>query len=62
MNYTATTAANVLPERAINGDKVDYEHFKLINSTGSCQNNLQYPYGIDTMLSLDAAQYPALKR
>lgn len=45
----------------INGDKVDYEHFKLIKFDRQLPKQLQYPYGIDTMLSLDAAQYPALK-
>lgn len=45
----------------INGDKVDYERFKQIKFDRQLPKQLQYPYSIDSMFSLDVTQYPLLK-
>lgn len=45
----------------INGDKVDYNYFKRIKFDQQLPSQLQYPYGIDSMLNLPATDYPALK-
>ena len=45
----------------INGDKVDYSTFKRIKFDQQLPKELKYTYGIDSMLSLNAADYPQLK-
>lgn len=45
----------------INGDKVDYNYFKRIKFDQQLPVKLQYPYGIDSMLNLPAADHPALQ-
>lgn len=45
----------------INGDKVDYIRFKRIKFDQQLPKQLQYWYGIDSMLNLDTSEYPALK-
>ena len=42
-------------------DKIDYAAFKRIKFDQQLPKQLQYPYGIDSMLSLDLHDYPALK-
>ncbi len=42
-------------------DKVDYQTFKRIKFDQQLPRELQYTYSIDTMLSLNAADYPVLK-
>jgi acyl-homoserine-lactone acylase len=41
--------------------KMDYESFRKLKFDQQLPKELQYPYGIDTMLTLDAKQYPNLK-
>jgi acyl-homoserine-lactone acylase len=41
--------------------KIDYNTFKLIKFDQQLPQQLQYRYGIDTMLSMNAADYPQLK-
>jgi acyl-homoserine-lactone acylase len=45
----------------INEDKVSYSEFKRIKFDQQLPQQLQYWYGIDSMLNLDAASYPVLK-
>jgi acyl-homoserine-lactone acylase len=45
----------------INGDKVDYNTFKRIKFDQQLPKELKYTYAIDTMLSLNASDYPAMK-
>jgi acyl-homoserine-lactone acylase len=45
----------------INGDKVDYSHFKKIKFDQELPQELKYLYNIDSMFSLDPAAYPDLK-
>jgi acyl-homoserine-lactone acylase len=45
----------------ITGDKVDYATFKRIKFDQQLPKQLKYIYGIDTMLSLPASDYPAIK-
>ena len=45
----------------ITGDKVDYATFKRIKFDQQLPKQLKYIYGIDTMLSLPAGDYPAIK-
>lgn len=45
----------------INGDKVDYNTFKRIKFDQQLPQQLQYRYGIDTMLNLNLADYPVWK-
>jgi acyl-homoserine-lactone acylase len=46
----------------INGlDKIDYATLKRIKFDQQLPQQLLYPYGIDTMLAMDADDYPALK-
>jgi acyl-homoserine-lactone acylase len=45
----------------INGDKVDYNTFKRIKFDQQLPKELKYTYGIDTMLSLNVNDYPAMK-
>ena len=45
----------------INGDKVDYNSFKQIKFDQQLPKELQYWYGIDSMLNFDAASHPVLK-
>lgn len=42
-------------------DKIDYNTFKFIKFNQQLPQQLQYPYGIDSMFNLDAEAYPALK-
>ncbi len=42
----------------INGDKVDYNGFKKIKFDQQLPKQLKYSYGIDSMLNLNAADYP----
>jgi acyl-homoserine-lactone acylase len=42
-------------------DKIDYATLKRIKFDQQLPQQLQYPYSIDTMLSMDANNYPALK-
>jgi acyl-homoserine-lactone acylase len=45
----------------IKGDKVDYNSFKKIKFDQQLPQQLQYPYGIDSMLNLPVTDYPLLK-
>ena len=45
----------------INDDKIDYNTFKRIKFDRQLPQQLKYTYGIDSMLNLNAADYPALK-
>ncbi len=45
----------------INTDKVDYNTFKKIKFDQQLPKELKYTYGIDSMLNLNAIDYPALK-
>jgi acyl-homoserine-lactone acylase len=45
----------------INGDKVDYNTFKKIKFDQQLPQQLQYQYGIDSMLNLPVTDYPLLK-
>jgi acyl-homoserine-lactone acylase len=45
----------------INGDKIDYNTFKRIKFDQQLPKQLQYRYGIDTMLSLNSNDYPLIK-
>lgn len=45
----------------INGDKVDYNTFKRIKFDQQLPKELKYTYGIDSMLNLNAADFPLLK-
>jgi acyl-homoserine-lactone acylase len=45
----------------INDDKIDYHTFKSIKFDQQLPKQLQYRYGIDTMLSLGSNDYPLLK-
>lgn len=45
----------------INDDKTDYSTFKRIKFDQQLPSELKYLYNIDSMFSLDAAAYPALK-
>ncbi len=42
-------------------DKIDYANFKRLKFDQQLPQQLKYTYGIDTMLNLDAGNYPALK-
>ncbi|MDP4261016.1 MAG: penicillin acylase family protein [Bacteroidota bacterium] len=42
-------------------DKIDYAAFKRLKFDQQLPQQLQYRYGIDTMLGMDANSYPALK-
>lgn len=44
-----------------NSSQFDYETFKRIKFDYQLPQQLQYPYGIDTMLKLNASDYPQLK-
>lgn len=44
----------------INGDKIGYKQFKQIKFDRQLPAQLRYPYGIDTLLSLCAIDYPEL--
>ncbi len=45
----------------INGNKVDYNTFKRIKFDQQLPKELKYIYGIDTMLNMNASDYPAMK-
>jgi acyl-homoserine-lactone acylase len=45
----------------INGDKIDYNTFKRIKFDQQLPRQLKYTYGIDSMMNLNAGDYPALK-
>lgn len=45
----------------INADKVDYAAFKKIKFDQQLPRQLQFPYGIDSMMNLPVADHPALK-
>lgn len=45
----------------INSDKIDYNTFKRIKFDQQLPKKLQYLYGIDSLMNLNAADYPALK-
>jgi len=45
----------------INGDKVDYPTFKRIKFDQQLPKELKYIYGIDSMLNLNANEYPAIQ-
>ncbi len=45
----------------INGDKVDYSTFKRIKFDQQLPKELKYTYSIDSMLNLQAADFPQLK-
>lgn len=48
-------------ELLTNTGKFDYTSFKKLKFDQQLPQQLKYPYGIDSMLSLDASVYPALK-
>ena len=46
----------------LNGiDKIDYEYFKKIKFDRQYPANFEFPYGLDSLLGLNAGDYPALK-
>lgn len=45
----------------INAEKIDYTRFKQIKFNQQLPQQLKYTYGIDSMLNLDAEEFPALK-
>jgi acyl-homoserine-lactone acylase len=48
-------------ELLYNTDKIDYKAFKQIKFDQQFPRELQFPYGIDSMLSLNANEFPSLK-
>lgn len=45
----------------INAEKIDYSRFKQIKFDQQLPHQLKYTYGIDSMLNLDAEEFPGLK-
>ena len=57
-NNRSKRASELIPANAL----MDYESFKKIKFDQQLPRDLQYPYGIDSMLNLEANQYPLLAK